>query len=505
MKKIISPITWSHSLLAIVACAAYASLAAAQIATTAATTPATTPAATPARRPIPFPAGYDFPANPTKLEAMIKARDIAGTRQHGWYLWAGLNQPGYDGWPIWRSWNIATQAFAPATPPPPKADTATAANCDSQATAMKSINLKNNPSINLQIPFYLIPDAVRAKHQAALKGIACSSKIPDGNNFQNNGDLMLVSEPYSQPAYEGIRKLKLYEGATLDALQAAGKTDIPPLSNRTIVLKHMYWPVKKTGLTALPIVDMQAYHQPAVPDTTYVGFENLARWAQAVAIDPSRVKIPPNEVAKVTYLYDVRQPDQTTPLGPHTYATARVVPLANFYYKKLSMAEYNTLSTYDRVLIDASFWWVHGRLFEDGDYLASVASHVITRELPSWTLQTLWWHDKPDQTAYAKDRPAIPQAKGPWRHYLMASEYGITTVPGGKSLPIAYNPYIELASHPVVTNCRNCHMRAAWPTAQYMQSPGPDALADIQPDNPIFKGLLRTDLLWTISDRAIRK
>ena len=67
----------------------------------------------PARKPpIPFPAGYDFPANPRFLQTLITNRDIAGVRRHGWYLWAGVNQPGYDDWPIWRSWYIATQAFA---------------------------------------------------------------------------------------------------------------------------------------------------------------------------------------------------------------------------------------------------------------------------------------------------------------------------------------------------------------------------------------------------------
>ena len=460
------------------------------------------------KRPIPFPSGYDFPANPAKLEAMVKQRNFVGVRQHGWYLWAGLNQPGRDGWPIWRSWNIATQAFAPALAPPmntaDKNSTPVAAG-DSQTQALRSINIKNNAPINLNIPFYLIPDKVRAKHQAALKGITLSSAIPDGANFQNNGDLMLVAEPYSQPAYEGIRKLKLYDGVTLNKLLAAGKSDIPPLDARTIVLKHMYWPVKKTGLSALPVVNMEMYDKPAVPDTTYVGFENLARWAQAVAIDPVRTTIPAGEIAKVTYLYDVRQSDKITPLGPNTYAAAMVVPLSSFYYKKLTLADYKALSTYDRVLLDASFYWVHGRLFEDGDYLVSVASHIITREIPSWTLQSVWWHNKPNEGDYAKDRPAIPKAKGPWRHYLMVSEYGITSVVGGKSLPIAYNPYIELASHPVTTNCRNCHIRSAWPKASYMQTPGPDALADIQLDNPIFKGLLRTDFLWTIADRASRK
>lgn len=458
--------------------------------------------ATDARHPIPFPPGYDFPADPAALQAAINARDTAALRRHGWYLWAGVNQPGHDGWPIWRSWYIATQAFAP--PPRGKSNRLNAP--PRQGRSLAAINKTNNPPINLTLPVYLIPDPVRARHEAALKGITDSSKIPDGENFQNNGDLMLVSEPYSEPAYRDIRDKHLYQAATLKSLLAAGKTDIPQLPRRSIVLKHMYWPVKKDGLTALPIADMAKYDQSANPDTTYVGFENMDRWTQAVAIDPARATIPPGETADVTYLYDVQRPyngpGPLPPWGPNTYRQVPVVPLSAFYYKKLTMAEYRKLSTYDQVLIDASFYWVHKRLFEDGDYLVAVASHVITREIPQWTLQTIWWHDKPDDTAYAKDRPDIPNAKGPWRHYLMTVEDGVTAMPIGNSLPIAYNPYVELASHPVITNCRNCHIRSAWPSGRYMQSPGPDALADIKPDDPIFKGLLRGDFLWTIPDRA---
>jgi hypothetical protein len=463
-------------------------------------------AQTPARKPpIPFPPGYDFPANPRVLQTLITNRDTAGVRRHGWYLWAGVNQPGYDDWPIWRSWYIATQAFAPpATPGAMQAAPKPAGSV--QGMSLASLNKKNNPPINLALPVYLIPDKVRERHAAALATISEAANIPDGDNFQNNGDLMLVSEPYSQPAYDYIRIKNLYLASTLNTLMRARQSDIPQGPPTSIVLKHMYWPVKRDGLSALPLVDMKTYQQPAVPDTTYVGFENMERWPQAVAIDPGRTTIPDGEKADVTYLYDVRKPFAGSwplqPLGPHTYRGATVVPIAAFYHKKLSLADYNALSEYDRVLIDASFYWAHGRVFEDGDYLVAIASHVISKEIPQWTLQTFWWHDKPDEGNYAKDRPAIPAAKGPWRHYLMTAEYGITVKPN--ELPIAYNPYIELASHPVQTNCRNCHVRAAWPTGAYMQSPGPGALDDLRPNNPIFKELLRSDFLWTIPDRANR-
>src|ERR1019366_3240584 len=116
---------------------------------------------------------------------------------------------------------------------------------------------------------------------------------------------MLVSEAYSAPAYKTIRGRGYYLGATLDALLKAGKTDIDGTDHRSIVLKHMYWPVKKTGLTALPVYDMKGYDQSANPDTIYVGFENAGRWTQAVANDPTRTVIPAGETASVTYLYDV--------------------------------------------------------------------------------------------------------------------------------------------------------------------------------------------------------
>ena len=451
------------------------------------------------RKPIPFPSGYDFPADPAKLQDFIKKRDTAALRRHGWYLWAGVNQPGRDGWPIWRSWYIPTQAFYERRPRPGKGEAAQ----PSPGMSLSAINKKNNPPILLPIPVYLIPDQIRKRHEAALKGITNWQAIPDGENFQNNGDLMLVTEPYSEPAFEHIRDEHLYQISKLQALLNQGKTDVPQFPRRSIVLKHMYWPVKKEGFTALPVVDMANYDKPANPDTTYVGFENKDRWPQAVAIDPKRDTIPPGETADVTYLYDVQQPTSPPqPLGPNEYKKARVVPLKDFYYKKLSKAEYDALSTYDRVLIDLSFYWVHQKPFEDGDYLVAVASHVVTKEIPQWTLQTFWWHDKPDDGDYAKDRPDIPRAKGPWRHYLMTAEDGVTAKPDGKSLPIAYNPYIELASHPVVTNCRNCHIRAAWPNGQYIQDPGPDALADISPNDAIFKGKLRADFLWTVPDRA---
>ncbi len=139
--------------------------------------------------------------------------------------------------------------------------------------------------------------------------------------------------------------------------------------------------------------------------------------------------------------------------------------------------------------------------------------HAMTKEQPDWTFQSAWWHDKPNAGPYAADRPNISPSKapGPWRHYLLTSTYGITQPPlPSNKLPVAYNPYIELAAdHPIATNCLNCHSRAAWPNASssYEATPAPGATAPgaldvISETNKIFDGLITTDRMWAISDRA---
>lgn len=454
--------------------------------------------ATADKSPLPFPRGFDYPANPGALEKMIANRDLAAVRQHGWYLWAGINQPGRDGWPIWRSWSITTQVFA--------ADSGLLGAPEGgqspspSGTSLKILNAaKSPPPISYPIPFYTIPDVVRAKYRDALADTALSADVPDGANFQNNGDLMLVSEAFSTEAYDSIRNHKLNLRSTLNALMYAGQPDVPSLAPRSIVLKHMYWPVKQDGLTALPVWDNPS------SIGSYTGFEIQSQWKRAIAIDPSRHTIPASEMADVTFLYGVRQPDGVTPLGPNTYKRVKVVSIGDFYFKRITAADYATFDINDKILLDLSFYWAHNRPFRIGDYVVSIASHIITKEIPEWTLQSAWWSDKPNQGKHSTDRPAIPQAKGPWQHYLLTTAYGITVQPNGNELPVSFNPYIELASHPIETNCRNCHVRAAWPNGSYLAlpvPPNPNSTADIQPDNAIFKNMLRTDFLWTIEARA---
>lgn len=409
-----------------------------------------------------FPAGFDWPANPATIEKGIARRDWPALRTHAWNLWAGVNIASADGKPLWWSWPTSTPAFYNPTPAPALAATASAPG---NARSLKHRNHLNTP-INLDGPVYPPP---------VIDGDTCTTgnpgpkdepaALPDGTQFQSNGDIMIAGVVYNRDAFDWIRGQSLYKAETLDAQLKAGKANIAPFPAKAIVLKHMYWPARGDGPTALPVWHPEKY--PAT-DRHYIGYE---LWKDAVAIDVSGKPVPPNSFVEVDYLHHILQSDRTSPL-PVAHQKARRVSLDQFYHHRIDAAELKGMTTNDRNILNASACWLFNRPFHAGDYLVSVAMHMITKEVPDWALQSFWWSDRPDQGPFAADRPAISKAKapGPWRHYLLTLDYGIE-VPAAKPveksdmLPVAFNPYIELAAgHPIQTSCRNCHTRAAWPS-----------------------------------------
>jgi hypothetical protein len=463
-------------------------------------------------QPAPMPAaGFDYPQAEGAVQVWVGNRDEARAREHGWYLWAGLNSL-MQGSPVWRSWCTSTQAFAP---PPPSGGTGAALDA-SQVRRHGSINaLRIADSlaagagggaepINLpDAPQYPVPQSVRTAYPQCYN--AQSASLDDGPTYQNNGDIMIAGVIYNQAAYQWIRSQHLYLGSALAPMvpPATGTAQMPSMPPGSIVLKPMMWPVPASGYAALPVWDNQG-----VDGGAYAGFENQGKWPRAVAVTAS----PQPGVTKVdvTYLYGVK--DHALPLGPNTYRQAPVARVGDFYAFRPNLAG---MDPCDHALLDASAWWAYNRAFQQGDYLIVVAMHILTKEQPAWTFQSVWWHDRPDQGVFAANRPNIPGklALGPWRHYLLTSTYGIPAMPKGPTWPVAYNPYIELAAgHPIRTNCMNCHHRAAWPgfqnppppwpTGSYLAKGGPGALDVYALDNKIFNGLLGVDSMWAISDRV---
>lgn len=456
--------------------------------------------------PAAIPAGYDYPQSAKTIEGWVASDNLPRARQHGWNLWAALNSAAGTK-SVWQSWCTETQAFSPLDPRGRSAKLAVAATPAEPTRPMRKFKLDNGPTagsepINFPVsPVYNVPAPVAARY----KGTRClqaNGELANGATLQNNGDVMIAGVIYNKPGFDWIRGKELYRQSTLNGLvPPAGETrQIPPMPSGTIALKPMLWPVKRSGFTALPVWD-----SPASDNGVYSGFEIQSQWPRAVAVTPTpqSTLVP----SSVSFLYGVTMANgagQQVPLGPNTYQRPRVVGIDQFYHYQPNL---KTMDLCDRALLDASSYYANGRLFEQGDYLALVAMHLQTKEQAAWTFQSVWWHDRPNVGPYAADRPAIPQARGPWQHYLMTSTYGMPAVRGGKTWPIAYNPYIELAAaHPIKTNCMNCHHRSAWPADanEYQEPGGPGALDIYRLDNPVLAGKIQVDSLWSISDRAIK-
>jgi hypothetical protein len=484
--------------------------------------------------PLSFPSGFDYPLSQQVLEQAVQNRDTARLRRHGWYLFAGLHTSAANGLPIWRTWPTSTQAFAagaegqaaqPTAPAP--ADSAAPAGSQATGTApVAHLIARNQKNIvdSVPLPQYPVPDEVC---QAYSYGTSCPGmlgtrskppalfQIPDGAVFQNNGDIMIAGVIYDQTAFDWIRKASgggagLYQAATLtQMLPAKGElAQIPGFPSTSFVLKHMYWPVKKDRCSALPVWDDQ---KPPTPNT-YMGYET---WPRAVAIDTPGCSAAPGATTKVSFLHGVFDVDGQ-PMQPRVFESAKVVPLDAFFHQTLTREDLDALTANDRAILDTASYWAYGEPFTDDDIIVSIAMHIFTKEMPAWTMQSLWWHDQPDQGPYAADRPDIPPTQAPpaWRHYLMVVEDGIPDARDPTQLPAHFNPYIELVIHPVATNCRTCHTRAAWPRRStgltpfsgYQFTPvseDPGLTANLSWRDPIFQSLLMLDFQWAIADRAI--
>ena len=501
-----------------------------------------------------FPAGFDYPQSAATIQSWVTPGGGDRMRYHAYCLFAGLNQM-ISSTPTWRKWGTTTQAFPYQYNPWKPSATASATGGEQPAARPTTLNAKNFANatvavgaINNPAPIYDVGAVPPVMSNPRYK--PCLAQVPntnyytlkDGVNFQSNGDIMVAVVPYNKAALDNILGTNLFNAANLDSklppAATSPSTSIPPMPAGSIVLKVMLWPVNGggptwTAVTALPIWDWEANKPGSQSDNQYAGYEMQNFWRRAVAVSSGPVTT--TEQKRVQFLYGVLD-SNGKPMGPNTYNDAQLVGLDRFYSKKYTDIDLNALSDCDRAILDASAYWTYKRAFQAGDSLALVAMHIITKEQPNWTFQSAWWH--PDALAcprsnanrYCGDRPnSVPGGDTIYKNYMITTTYGTTQHTGGSGnyysppgtkgpiWPVAYNPYIELAaSHPITTNCMNCHHRAAWPPttpgtkpdkgrfSTYLQTspPNPNALEVYQTNNAIFNGLLMLDSMWAISDRA---
>lgn len=442
-----------------------------------------------------FPPGYGYMNDTPALQKAINKGDRKTIREHAWGLWTGMMQPDASGqWPVWYTWPNTNAAFDAAKKP----ETALAAMDTSPAQTSLIAHSINNVPVNTRAPSYPLPKKVRD----AFPGAICSDKICATNTrFMFNGDIMIPTESLSRGAFVDLRNptRPLYKQSTLNAAHKAGEHMLS-VTPEFIVTKHMYWPVKAKGLSPLPIwTNDFPYSFPG-----YAGYEV---WDRIVAIDPTGTRA--GQKGKVEFLHGIKNHDGTDMDTKHV--DAPIYSIEDFYYHKVTKDEWrNQFSEADRAVINASSYWSYNEAFGPGDYLITVAAHINTREVPSWTLQSAWWSDTPNQGIYAANRPVLPQAKGPWQHYLITDDYALPDIADG-TLNVAVNPYIEGVIHPIGTSCRNCHVRAGWPEgkavgkASYQNPDCPGLLTYLTPQSECLKNITLTDYLWIIPDHAVKE
>jgi len=231
---------------------------------------------------------------------------------------------------------------------------------------------------------------------------------------------------------------------------------VPAFPSDALAVKLTWYAVKAHGLTAMPIWDGEPARERGNPDRS---------WQRAIAVDPERAVIPDGETAMVE-------------LAGRT-SEARVVPLAQFISRELETdgeVESARLAAHDPTLAR-------------GDFVALVAAHVTTKEIPDWTWQTYWWHDRPDAGRFAADRPTA--LHGVAANYLMDATYS-TDQP-------CFNPWLE-ARFPdgLASNCVTCHQRAIVGAADYL----PVTRGRMRDDDPYLAGHVQTDFLWSLAFEA---
>lgn len=439
----------------------------------------------------PFPEGYGY-MDTVVLQKAYNSNDIPAIRKHAWSLFAGIMQPTNDstGWPLWYTWPNSVGAMQIQQLDRSKG------NLSSLIQINKS-HLQTSLNVFTSAPIYPIPPAVINAYSKDNVFFSSNTQIIPGKHFMFNGDIFIATESLSLDGYNWITNNRLYDTAVLDSLKKIEK-DLQGTPPTYVVTKHMYWPVLANQLSALPVWD-SSYFESTYPN--YAGYE---KWNRMVAVDPTNMR--GGDTTSVSYLYGV-QDSAGNAMSTISKHGVTIHNINDFYYHKITQADWDSFDVYDKANLNASSYWAYNKPIGVGDYLVTIAMHINTKELPGWALQSVWWTDQPNIGQYAQNRPLLPKAKGPWTHYNMVDAYGIP-VSAAQQLPIAMNPYIELVSHPIATNCNNCHIRAGYPSASSTYTNGASyqnfgcqqLLLKLHPNTPCLTSYLRTDFQWIIAD-----
>jgi len=380
--------------------------------------------------PVPLPDGPNFPVPAATINGWIAAGDTAAIRGHAWSLWQGMSAPSgqtFNGQmlPIWETWAGPNDVF-----PTSQAAVAAGANGATLEARLAKPRVIRNFAAPLQF-----------HHTKGVKlgdlGTFGNSDVTADNKFNPQAATFIDSpQPgpggatYAYNTQAGLTKLNASWPAGTTP-QDRGVNDFP---TRAIETKPVFGTVKATGLTVQPL-----WQGPSASTTPATPAPNT--WTTCVLISPTGTgavrAATPAEIQGVS----------TTGTACTTFLWA---PLSTFYAVQLSASEAK------------SFAAASGKAVAQGDYAVLLAMHVNTKEIPFWTWQTFWWQpgaDTPNNFPGNKQgQPATLQA--PWTNYAACTAYDQTTTPGGSTMQVCFNPYLETSPFipvGITSNCMSCH------------------------------------------------
>jgi hypothetical protein len=254
---------------------------------------------------------------------------------------------------------------------------------------------------------------------------------------------------------------------------------VPPFPATASVVMTGWWPIDARGLTPMPVWDGES-------TDLKVGGNGYTTWKRVVVVRPSKS--------------GESVPSTTVIFAGKTFPVDRQIPLDDLVHFRVDRA------TASRLMADTgarkAAVLALGRPLRAGDFLALVGMHMFAAESSTGTWATFWWHDRPTEGPYAKDRPSA--VRGVWRNYLMDTAFdAVLPREADGAAKICFNPWFE-ARFPdgesgtgVTSNCVNCHSRASYPTIAFL----PIRRGTPQPaDDPAYaEGRLRTGQLWSVA------
>jgi hypothetical protein len=422
--------------------------------------------------PQPIPPQFNFPQPAATINGWIAASDETAIRGHAWDLWAGLtansNQMvgGVD-LPIWETWLGTEDVF-------PQNQTTSAASVMARVMATPRT-----------LRAFVSPNQFhhdRQKADAAARGADPAVQVVSFNKFDPSA-ATFIATPQPGPGgqiFSYNRQMSLQQ---LNSAWPAGTSGQARAVNEfpieAIELKPVFRYVKARGLTPQPLwmgPEGSTSAQNPIPST----------WTTCILIDPAGVgPVRPATPAEIARADNV---------GPVACRTFLYGPLSLFYAFRMTAAEAQAFAN------------AQGGSPSAGDYAVLVAMHVNTKEIPFWTWQTFWWQpgaDAPNNFPGSKaGQPASLAA--PWTNYATCANYDQTTKPGGTTMQVCFNPYLETSRNipaGITSNCISCHGTARIAPNLNDESYPNDYKAPINffQDTTYFNGTTtHTDFSWAI-------